>query len=221
MPKVRLKILQTYQKWIIWVALHICKVRKADSSVLPQCKWWCPLPRCSVHAQGRSVPEGRPSSCTAAVFHSSLGTGAEFFLLSPAQCWEENWALFSKSACFLCQRHPAQAHSGLLVEKQLCQTPLDTFQGQHESGGSTDSHMEWGPGSLMGQSQVCRESARMPSLPSWGWEWQDVGCWGHPHGQLSSIGAQVLGPVGLLRCLGTGAPLRDAQVAPQEAGRLC
>lgn len=65
---------------------------------------------------------------------------------------------------------PAQAHLGLLAERQLRQTPLDTFQGQHESGGSTDPRMEWRPRSLMGQSQVCRESARTPSLPMCGAE---------------------------------------------------
>jgi len=50
---------------------------------------------------------------------------------------------------------PAQARSGLLAEAQLCQTPLDIFQGQLGSGGSTAPHMEQWPRNLTGQSQLC------------------------------------------------------------------
>lgn len=91
---------------------------------------------------------------------------------------------FSQNTCSPYQRH--RASSGLLAKRQLCQTPLDTFQGQHESGGSTDPRMEWGPRSLVGQSQVCRESAWMPSVLScraedgkeWDAEDTPVASWG-------------------------------------------
>lgn len=40
---------------------------------------------------------------------------------------------------------PSSGHLGLLAKRQLCQTSLDTRQGQHESEGSTDPLMERGP----------------------------------------------------------------------------
>lgn len=86
------------------------------------------------------------SGYTAAVFSSSLGTGAGFFLLSPGSTLRVKLqlSLVFPKMCVLPARdtEPAQAHSGLLAERQFCQTPLDTFQGQHESGSSTDPCME-------------------------------------------------------------------------------
>lgn len=225
MPKVRLKTLQSYWKWIIWVALHICKVRKADISTLTQCKWWCPLPGCKVRAQRSSVPEA--GQVVALLLCSGVVWGLELsFSCSPQLNAEVETAAeprSSQTACSPCQRHGASSGPlGLISRKAAPPNTSGHLPGsawvwrQHRSTHGMGAKEPHG-------SEPSLQGVSPDTIPPrvWGWGWQGAGCWGHPHGQLRSTRAQVLGPVGLLRCLGTGAPFRDAQVAPQEAGGLC
>lgn len=195
--------------------------------MLTKSEWPCPLPSCKVHAQGSGVPEGRGKWLHCCCIQEQLRDWGWDFPPLPSSMLRGKLQLiliFPKLNTLSARdTEPAQARLGLLAEVQLRQTPLDTFQGQLGSGGSTAPRTELWPRNLAGQGQLRREPARTPSVPSRGAE----GSGQHraedtsmaSDGQLRSLKAQVLAPDALLGCPGTRSTMQRCSGGSARARR--